>query len=139
MASIQPTACQPRSPVNPRASLSIPVDRQHLPLTSQIEHLQDVAEVFRDLTTGRLRRSVFTSVPQLVAAINEYVAHRNTARKPFIRTKSARDILQKVIRANSRLSSKQNGTLHQVFFEMKIAGSIQRAVERITARIGNIC
>ena len=32
--------------------------------------------------------------------------------KPFIWTKSARDILQKVIRANSRLSSKQNATLH---------------------------
>lgn len=32
--------------------------------------------------------------------------------KPFIWTKSARDILQKVIRANSRLSSKQNGTPH---------------------------
>ncbi len=30
--------------------------------------------------------------------------------KPFIWTKSARDILQKVIRANSRLSSKQNAT-----------------------------
>ena len=32
--------------------------------------------------------------------------------KPFIWTKSARDILQKVIRANTHLSSKQNGTLH---------------------------
>ena len=32
--------------------------------------------------------------------------------KPFIWTKSARDILQKVIRANNRLSSKQNATLH---------------------------
>ena len=32
--------------------------------------------------------------------------------KPFIWTTSARDILQKVIRANSRLSSKQNASLH---------------------------
>jgi hypothetical protein len=55
---------------------------------------------------------VFTSVPDLVAAIDEYVAQHNTNPKPFIWTKSARDILQKVIRANSRLSSKQNGTLH---------------------------
>jgi hypothetical protein len=45
-------------------------------------------------------------------AINEYVAHHNTEPKPFIWTKSARDILQKVIRANARLSSKQNETLH---------------------------
>ncbi len=40
------------------------------------------------------------------------VAHHNTNPKPFIWTKSAADILQKVIRANSRLSSKQNATLH---------------------------
>ena len=47
-----------------------------------------------------------------LAAIDEYIAHHNTKPKPFIWTKSARDILQKVIRANSRLSSKQNATLH---------------------------
>jgi len=74
--------------------------------------LNMVERFFRDLTTERLRRGVFTSVPELQAAINDYVAHHNTDPKPFIWTKSARDILQKVIRANSRLSSKQNGTLH---------------------------
>jgi hypothetical protein len=50
-------------------------------------------------------------VPELISAIDEYVAHHNTHPKPFIWTKSARDILQKVIRANSRLSSKQNDAL----------------------------
>jgi len=55
---------------------------------------------------------VFTSVTELEAAIKEYVAHHNTNPKPFIWTKSARDILQKVIRANARLSTKQNETLH---------------------------
>ena len=74
--------------------------------------LNMVERFFRNLTTERLRRGVFTSVPELVATINEYVAHHNINPKPFIWTKSARDILQKVIRANSRLSSKQNGTLH---------------------------
>ena len=64
------------------------------------------------LTVNRLRRGVFTSVPELIGAIDEYIAHHNTKPKPFIWTKSARDILQKVIRANSRLSSKQNATLH---------------------------
>ena len=49
---------------------------------------------------------------ELVKAIDEYVAHHYKEPKPFIWTKSARDILQKVIRANSRLSSKQNATLH---------------------------
>ncbi|RMW92088.1 IS630 family transposase, partial [Pseudoxanthomonas spadix] len=48
----------------------------------------------------------------LIAAIDEYLAHHNTKPKPFIWTRSARDILQKVIRANQRLSSKKNGTLH---------------------------
>jgi transposase len=73
--------------------------------------LNMVERFFRDITTERLRRGVFTSVPELVAAINEYVAHHNVNPKPFIWTKTARDILQKVIRANSRLSSKQNATL----------------------------
>jgi hypothetical protein len=51
-------------------------------------------------------------VPELETAINETVAHHNTDPKPFIWTKSARDILQKVIRANARLSSKKNETPH---------------------------
>jgi transposase len=67
---------------------------------------------FRDISENRLRRGVFSSVPELITAIEEYVAHHNTKPKPFIWTASARDILQKVIRANSRLSSKQNATLH---------------------------
>lgn len=74
--------------------------------------LNMVERFFRDITTERLRRGVFTSVPELIGAIDEYIAHHNTKPKPFIWTKSARDILQKVIRANSRLNSKQNATLH---------------------------
>jgi transposase len=74
--------------------------------------LNMVERFFRDITVNRLRRGVFTSVPELVTAINDYVTHHNTKPKPFIWTKSAADILQKVIRANRRLSSKQNGTLH---------------------------
>ena len=74
--------------------------------------LNMVERFFRDITTERIRRGVFTSVPELIGAIDEYIAHHNTKPKPFIWTKSARDILEKVIRANSRLSSKQNATLH---------------------------
>jgi transposase len=74
--------------------------------------LNMVERFFRDMTTDRLRRGVFTSVSELVHAIEEYVAHHNANPKPFIWTKSARDILKKVIRANRRLSSKQNATLH---------------------------
>ena len=74
--------------------------------------LNMVERFFRDITDKRLRRGVLTSVAELTAAIDEYVAHHNTNPKPFIWTKTARDILQKVIRANSHLSSKQNATLH---------------------------
>jgi transposase len=74
--------------------------------------LNMVERFFRDISESRLRRGVFTSVQELVTAIDEYVVHHNVDPKPFIWTKSARDILQKVIRANSHLSSKQNATLH---------------------------
>ena len=74
--------------------------------------LNMVERFFRDISENRLRRGVFTSVPELVTAINQYIAHHNTKPKPFIWTKSARDILEKVIRPNSRLSSKQNEALH---------------------------
>ena len=73
--------------------------------------LNMVERFFRDITDKRIRRGVLTSVAELVAAIDEYIAHHNIKPKPFIWTKSARDILQKVIRANSRLSSKQNASL----------------------------
>ena len=74
--------------------------------------LNMVERFFRDITTERPRRGVFVSVTDLVAAIDGYIVHHNTNPKPFIWTKTARDILQKVIRANSRLSGKQNETLH---------------------------
>jgi len=66
--------------------------------------LNMVERFFRDISEKRLRRGVFTSVQELVTAIDEYVAHHNTSPKPFIWTKSARDILQKVIRANNHFS-----------------------------------
>jgi transposase len=74
--------------------------------------LNMVERFFRDITVNRLRRGVFASVAELEAAINEYVAHHNANPKPFIWTKKASDILAKVVRAKSRLSSKQNETLH---------------------------
>ena len=74
--------------------------------------LNMVERFFRDLTTERLRRGVFTSVPELVGAIQGYVDHHNKNPKPFIWTAKAHDILQKVIRANRRLSTKQNDALH---------------------------
>ena len=74
--------------------------------------LNMVERFFRDITTDQLRRGVLPSVPDLIDTIDNYIVHHNKNPKPFIWTKSAKDILQKVIRANSRLSSKQNATLH---------------------------
>jgi transposase len=74
--------------------------------------LNMIERFFRDLTTERLRRGVFRSVPELVAAIKHYIAVHNQDPKPFVWTAKANDILQKVIRANRRLSSKKNEALH---------------------------
>lgn len=74
--------------------------------------LNMVERFFRDLTTECLRNGVFRSVPELIAAIGQYIALHNQNPKPFVWTAKANDILAKVIRANSRLSSKQNEALH---------------------------
>ena len=68
--------------------------------------LNMIERFFRDLTTERLRNGVFRSVPELIAAIKEYIAVHNKNPKPFIWTAKAHDILAKVIRANRNLSSK---------------------------------
>ncbi len=55
-----------------------------------------VARFFRNITTERLRRGVFTDVPERIEAIDEYLVQHNTNPKPFIWAASARDILQKI-------------------------------------------
>jgi hypothetical protein len=58
-----------------------------------------VERFFRDLTENRLRRGIFRSVADLITAIHEYLARHNEDPKPFIWTKTASDILEKVTRA----------------------------------------
>ena len=74
--------------------------------------LNMVERFFRDLTMDKLRRGVFHSVPDLIETIDSYIETHNKNPKPFIWTAGAKDILQKVIRANRHLSSKQNDALH---------------------------
>ena len=72
--------------------------RAHFHFTPTSASWLNMAErFFRDITTERLRRVVFTSVPELIGAIHGYVAHHHQNPKPFIRTAKANDILQKVI------------------------------------------
>ena len=65
--------------------------------------LNMIERFFRDLTVNRLKRGVFASVESLIEAINEYLAIHNDNPKPYIWTKQARDILEKVKRARARL------------------------------------
>lgn len=76
-----------------------------------------------EIGTERLRRGVFTSVSEPVTAIGEYIAHHDSISKPLMWTKGARDIPQKVNRANSRLSSKRNDALHRRPLGLDDAGS----------------
>ena len=68
--------------------------------------LNMVERFFRDITDKRIRRGIFTSVPELEAAINEYIALHNANPKPFIWTAKATDILAKVTRARAALNKR---------------------------------
>jgi transposase len=74
--------------------------------------LSMVERFFRSISTDRLERGVFRSVPELISAIDEYIAVHNQNPKPFVWTAKANDILQKAIRANRKLVSKKNEALH---------------------------
>jgi hypothetical protein len=65
--------------------------------------LNMVERFFRDLTQHRLRRGVFRSVKDLMSAIDEYLVHHNQDPKPYIWTKSASDILEKITRARQAM------------------------------------
>ncbi|MGH8566149.1 MAG: hypothetical protein ACREXW_19535, partial [Gammaproteobacteria bacterium] len=58
---------------------------------------------FGKITTERIRRGTFTSVPQLERAIYDYIEHNNADPKPFVWTKSAKDIILKVNRGRAAL------------------------------------
>lgn len=68
--------------------------------------LNMVERFFRDITDKRIRRGIFTSVPELETAINEYIALHNANPKPFIWTAKATDILAKVTRARAALNKR---------------------------------
>ena len=82
--------------------------RFHLHFTpTSASWLNMVERFFRDLTVNRLRRGVFHSVPELVAALEKYMARPNREPKAFIWTAKANDILAKVARARKKLPHKQ--------------------------------
>ena len=67
--------------------------------------LNMVERFFAEITQNRIRRGVFKSVAELKSAIMEYLERHNADPKPFIWTKSAGEILEKVARAKQALES----------------------------------
>ena len=68
--------------------------------------LNMVERFFRDLRQNAIRRGNFTSVPDLIAAIEQYLVHHNCSPKPFVWTATANDILEKVRRAQAALDKR---------------------------------
>lgn len=60
---------------------------------------------FAELTRKRIRRGVFYNVPDLVSAINDFIQTNNQNPKPFIWTKNANQILEKVNRCKSTMET----------------------------------
>lgn len=67
--------------------------------------LNQVERFFGLITGDRIRCGVFTSVAELEKAIHDYLDHYNENPTPFVWTKSAADILEKVARGRQALES----------------------------------
>lgn len=82
--------------------------RFHLHFTpTSASWLNMVERFFRDLSEKQLKRGVFRSVAELEQAVNEYIAKHNEAPAPYIWTKTATDILEKVKRGRETLNNLQ--------------------------------
>lgn len=60
---------------------------------------------FGEITRKRIRRGTFQSVGDLVTAIEDYISHNNSDPKPFIWTKKADEIIEKVNRCKALLET----------------------------------
>ena len=65
--------------------------------------LNVVERWFRDITEKRIRRGTFKNVPQLIGAIESFIATHNASGTAFAWTATADDILAKVERARATL------------------------------------
>jgi transposase len=80
--------------------------RFHLHFTpTSASWLNMVERFFAEITRNRIRRGAFKSVAELKAAIMQYLENHNADPKPFVWTKSASQILEKVARAKQTLES----------------------------------
>jgi transposase len=80
--------------------------RFHLHFTpTSSSWLNLVERFFAQITTKAIRRGVFHSVNDLIAAIEEYLRVHNSDPVPFVWTVTAEDIHAKVTRARTRLQT----------------------------------
>ncbi len=80
--------------------------RVHLHFTpTSSSWLNLVERWFRDLTTNRIRRDSFESVPELIATIDDYVAQSNQNPHVFVWTASVDRILAKIAKCKEALDS----------------------------------
>jgi transposase len=80
--------------------------RFHLHFTpTSASWLNMVERFFAEITRKRIRRGAFKSVAELKSSIMQYLENHNADPKPFIWTKSAGQILEKVARAKQALES----------------------------------
>jgi transposase len=87
--------------------------RWHLHFTpTSSSWLNLVERWFNELTARRLRRGVFTSVPDLIEAIQAWALHWNDDPKPFVWHKTAQEIVEKVRRGRATLAQVKTATRH---------------------------
>jgi transposase len=77
--------------------------RYHLHFTpTSGSWLNQVERWFAKITEQRIRRGVFKSVDELIAEIDDFIAHNNKNPKPFVWTASAELILDRVASLSKR-------------------------------------
>jgi transposase len=83
--------------------------RFHLHFTpTSSSWLNMIEGFFAKLTNKAIRRGAFASVPDLIAAIDAYLAATNTNPRPFTWTKTADQIIEKVQRGRATLNAITN-------------------------------
>ncbi len=87
--------------------------RWHLHFTpTSSSWLNLIERWFKELTDRRLRRGVFTSVADLISAIEIWTEHWNDNPKPLVWHKSAAQIMEKVRRGRAALTQAISVTDH---------------------------
>ena len=71
--------------------------------------LNMVERFFAEITGKKIRRGVFKSVADLIAAIEDYLAKHNANPKPFVWTKPAEVVLAKTRRARAKVDAVKTG------------------------------